>query len=196
MLSMSPQGETLNMSQPYVGQILMFAGNFPPSGWMTCSGQLLPISEYETLFNLIGTTYGGDGQSTFGLPDLQGRVAIHQGQGPGISQNYVVGAEAGTETVTLNSNQIPLHNHMLLANTATNGGTNQIPSSSTILANEGVSGGPTTPPKTYLPAGGTQVVMSNASIANAGGNQPHNNIQPVLAITYCISLFGIFPSPN
>jgi microcystin-dependent protein len=182
------------MSQPYVGQILMFAGNFAPSGWMTCQGQLLPISEYDTLFNLIGTTFGGDGQSTFGLPDLQGRVAIHQGQGPGISQNYVIGSKAGVETVTLNTNQMPQHNHMLLANTAA--GTTQNPSSNVILSNEGVSGGPTTPPKTYQTPAGTPVTMSAASIGSTGGNQPHENIQPVLTITYCISLFGIFPSQN
>src|SRR5271155_1968503 len=99
------------MAQPYVGQIMMFGGNFAPAGWMTCSGQLLPISEYETLFNLIGTTYGGDGQSTFQLPDMRSRVPIHMGQGTGLS-NYVLAQAAGTENVTLTTAQIPAHNHV------------------------------------------------------------------------------------
>src|SRR5881398_2326011 len=98
------------MAQPYVGEIRMFGGNFAPAGWEFCDGRLLPISEYETLFNLIGTTYGGDGQSTFGLPDLQGRVPIHAGQGPGITQNYVQGEKSGVETVTLSTQQMPAHN--------------------------------------------------------------------------------------
>src|SRR4029077_14583343 len=105
------------MSQPYVGQILMFGGNFAPAGWMTCSGQLLPISENETLFNLIGTTYGGDGQETFALPNLCGRVPIHMGTGGGLS-TYQIGEAAGTESVTLTTQQIPQHNHMVTTNTA------------------------------------------------------------------------------
>jgi microcystin-dependent protein len=181
------------MSQPFVGQIMMFAGNFPPSGWAICSGQLMPISENETLFNLIGTTYGGDGQSTFGLPDLQGRVAIHQGQGSGLS-NYVIGQKAGTETVTLNVNQIPQHNHFVA--TVTSPGNQSVPASNTILADENSTAQGGGNAFTYLPPGGAQVALPNASIGATGGNQPHNNIQPVMAITYCISLFGIFPSPN
>src|ERR1700744_3298393 len=110
------------MAQPYVGQIMMFAGNFAPAGWMTCQGQTLPISEYDTLFNLIGTTYGGDGQSTFKLPDLQGRVPIHQGPGGGLA-TYVMGQTGGAETVTLTTQQIPQHNHMVLANRNASGGT-------------------------------------------------------------------------
>src|SRR5438552_10310906 len=102
------------MGQPFVGEIRIFAGNFAPAGWMICDGQLLPISENDTLFNLIGTTYGGDGQETFALPDLQGRFPLHQGQGPGISQNYIIGEEAGVETVTLTNQQIPAHNHAAL----------------------------------------------------------------------------------
>src|SRR6478672_8078884 len=100
------------MAQPYVGEIRMFAGNFAPAGWMFCEGQLLPISEYETLFNLIGTTYGGDGQSTFALPDLRGRIPMHPGNG------HVQGERAGAETVTLTTSQIPVHNHALLATSA------------------------------------------------------------------------------
>src|SRR3954454_18422195 len=106
------------MAQPYVGEIKMFAGNFAPAGWMFCQGQLLPISENETLFNLIGTTYGGDGQSTFALPNLQSRIPVHQGQGPGITQNYTIGQQDGVEDVTLTVQQIPLHNHGFTASTA------------------------------------------------------------------------------
>src|SRR5258705_5310213 len=110
------------MAQPCVGEIRMFAGNFAPTVWMLCEGQLLPISESETLFQLIGTTYGGDGQSTFGLPDLQGRAPLHMGQGPGLS-NYIIGQLSGTESVTLTTNQIPSHNHlaMISSNPATSG---------------------------------------------------------------------------
>src|SRR6476659_7046180 len=106
------------MSQPYVGQILLFGGNFAPAGWMTCQGQSLPISENETLFNLIGTTYGGDGQETFNLPDLQGRLPVHMGKGPQVSQTYVIGEPFGTESVTLTSQQMPQHTHSFLASTA------------------------------------------------------------------------------
>src|SRR5947208_13945571 len=107
------------MSQPYVGEIRMFGGNFAPAGWAFCSGQLMPISENDTLFNLIGTTYGGDGQSTFALPDLQGRIPVDMGQGPGISQHYVQGEKFGVESVTLTVQQIPVHNHTSLASTDT-----------------------------------------------------------------------------
>src|ERR671921_268521 len=113
------------MAQPYVGEIRMFAGNFAPAGWMFCEGQLLPISENETLFQLIGTTYGGDGQSTFALPDLQGRVPIHMGSGPGVSQTYQIGEAGGVEQVTLTTAQIPAHNHAWLASTG--GGTSNTP---------------------------------------------------------------------
>ncbi len=182
------------MSQPYVGQILMFAGNFAPAGWMTCSGQLLPISEYDTLFNLIGTTYGGDGQSTFGLPDLQGRVPIHMGQGGGFS-NYSIGQFAGTESVSLNSNQLPSHNHLLATVNAP--GNQNTPSVSVVLANEQSGVGGTTEPFAYLPfSGANQVQLSTSSIGSSGTGVAHENRQPVLAVTYCISLFGIFPSPN
>src|SRR4029077_2744547 len=103
------------MGQPYVGEIRMFAGNFAPAGWMFCAGQLMPISENETLFNLIGTTYGGDGQETFALPDLQGRIPIHPGLGPGLSQTYQLAETGGVESVTLTTNTIPVHTHTLMA---------------------------------------------------------------------------------
>src|ERR1700743_244632 len=122
------------MSQPYVGQILMLGCNFPPAGWMFCDGQLLPISENETLFNLIGTTYGGDGQSTFALPDLRGRLPIHQGTGLGLS-TYIMCQPAGVERLTLTTQQIPIHNHPTMTNTS--GGTSTAPqSNSSILADE------------------------------------------------------------
>jgi len=180
------------MSQPYVGQILMFGGNFAPAGWQFCNGQLLPISEFEVLFQLIGTTYGGDGQSTFAVPDLRGRVPIHMGQGGGLS-NYVIGQASGTESVTLNTNQIPQHNHMAVV--ATTPGNQSVPVSNGILATENstAQGGNAF---TYLAPGGTQVAMAPSSISQVGGNQPHENVQPVLAVTYIISPFGVFPSQN
>lgn len=170
------------MAQPYVGEIRMFAGNFAPAGWMLCWGQLLPISENETLFNLIGTTYGGDGQSTFALPDLQSRVPMHMGQGPGITQNYVLAELAGVETVTLQTNQIPIHSHSFLASIGA-------PSS--------------TDPTNQVIAQSSQIHMFTEDVANkqmnlnslvpVGGSQPHENTQPYLAINFIISLFGIFP---
>jgi microcystin-dependent protein len=171
------------VSQPYVGEIRIFAGNFAPAGWALCNGQLLPISENETLFNLIGTTYGGDGQETFALPDLQGRTPVHAGQGPGISQNYQIGEEAGVEQVTLSVQQMPSHNHPMLASanpgTQANAAGNTISSSPSInFYIEGI------PPDASLNAG---------TLGPAGGGQPHENVQPYLCINYIISLFGIFP---
>lgn len=171
------------MGQPYVGEIRMFGGNFAPAGWMFCAGQLLPISEYETLFNLIGTTYGGDGQETFGLPNLQSRVPIHAGQGPGILQNYQQGEMAGVESVTLSTNQIPVHNHAFVASTAAGGENNA--AGNLIAASPSV--------KLFI----QDIPDSTLSPANAvtqiGGNQPHDNLQPYLCISFIISLFGIFP---
>jgi len=181
------------MSQPYVGQILMFAGNFAPAGWAVCAGQLMPISENDTLFNLIGTTYGGDGQSTFGLPAMGGRVPVHMGQGGGLS-NYVIGQSGGTEDVTLTTQQIPQHSHLVLANSAQ--GSASTPSNSTIMSSQSIGNGPNTP-SVYAPyAAGTAVTLPATAIQQTGGSQPHNNVQPVMAVTYCISLFGVYPSPT
>lgn len=167
------------MAQPYVGEIRLFAGNFAPAGWMLCNGQLLPISENETLFQLIGTNYGGDGQSTFALPDLRGRVPIHQGTG------FVLAQSGGVENVTLTIQQIPVHSHPLLASAdpanSPNPGGN--------VLGETIS---TTP---YF-AGPPAVALAPQSIAPVGGNQPHENLQPYQCINYIISLFGIFPSPT
>ena len=167
------------MAQPYVGEIRIFAGNFAPAGWMLCEGQLLPISENETLFQLIGTTYGGDGESTFALPDLRGRIPIHQGNG------FVLAEAGGAEEITLTASQIPAHTHPLLAasdnaSTANAQGNllSQIPS--------------------YTPYISAQATTATAptSIGPLGGSQPHTNFQPYLCVDFIISLFGIFPSPT
>lgn len=167
------------MAQPYVGEIRIFAGNFAPAGWMFCEGQLLPISENETLFQLIGTTYGGDGQSTFALPDLRGRIPIHQGNG------FILAEATGFEEITLTVNQIPAHSHAALATTNP----------------------ATTPnPQNGLPATGTiselywgdppEANGSPQALSPVGGSQPHTNFQPYLCVDFIISLFGIFPSPT
>jgi len=179
------------MGQPYVGEIRMFAGNFAPSGWQFCAGQLLPIANYDTLFNLIGTTYGGDGQNTFGLPDLRSRVPIHQGTGPGLP-TYVIGQQGGTENVTLTTQQIPVHTHAALAAGMTTSPTNA-PSNGVILSNEVLSnpqGGKVF--GTYVSS--STVTMAPQSIGSTGGSQPHDNLQPYLAVNFIISMFGVFPS--
>jgi microcystin-dependent protein len=183
------------MSQPYVGQILMFAGNFPPAGWMMCQGRIIPISENDTLFNLIGTTYGGDGQSTFGLPDLQGRVPVHMGTGGGLSP-YFIGQAGGSESVTLTTQQIPQHNHNALTFSGAPGGNSDRVTNSTFFADQAatVPGGGTV--YCYGTGGGSQQPMSPAIVGNAGQTQPHENIQPILTVTYIISLFGVYPTPT
>jgi microcystin-dependent protein len=183
------------MSQPYVGQIFMFAGNFAPAGWMACNGQIIPISENDVLFQLIGTTYGGDGESTFALPNLQGRIPIHMGQGAGLS-SYQIGQTGGAESVTLTTQQIPSHNHM--AQTSTVGGTSASPQSGSILADEVTQGAPSGGNAYAYVAGNTAPLapLPGNTVVNAGGNQPHENMQPFGVVLYCISLFGIFPTPN
>lgn len=167
------------MAQPYVGEIKMFAGNFAPAGWMFCEGQLLPISENETLFQLIGTTYGGDGESTFALPDLRGRIPIHQGNG------YILAETGGSEEVTLTVSQIPAHTHPVLASSDSGN------SSST-----GTYFGAGQDKLVYSAADATPVATANQTVANTGGSQPHNNFMPYLCVDYIISLYGIFPSPT
>ena len=174
----------------YVGEIRMFGGNFAPAGWAFCNGAVLPISENDTLFQLIGTTYGGDGQSTFQLPDLQGRVPLHQGQGAGLS-NRTIGESGGVESVTLTVNQIPVHTHAPQANSA--GGTTASPSNAIFASGNATQVNDyVTPYDNAQP----QVVLNSATIAADGGSQPHTNIQPTLAYSYIISLYGIFPSPT
>jgi microcystin-dependent protein len=166
------------MAQPYVGEIRMFAGNFAPAGWMFCEGQLLPISEYETLFNLIGTTYGGDGQSTFALPDLRGRLPIHQGNG------FVLAENGGAETITLTVSQIPAHSHPVIANG--NVGTQPSPAGN-FFAAAGV--------QLYAAAANAVPIAMHANLVGlTGGSQPHDNFAPYLCVDFIISLFGIFPS--
>jgi microcystin-dependent protein len=176
------------MGQPYVGEIRIFAGNFAPAGWMFCNGALLPISEYDTLFNLIGTTYGGDGQSTFALPNLQSRVPVHMGTGGG--GTYVLAQQGGTENVTLNTQQMPQHNHLV---NVTSGGQQVSPSAATYPANATSAQAGSINVYVAPPTGSK---LNAATIQNAGGSTPHNNIQPYVAINYIISLFGIFPTPT
>ena len=167
------------MAQPYVGEIRMFAGNFAPAGWMFCEGQLLPISENETLFQLIGTTYGGDGESTFALPDLRGRIPLHQGNGT------ILAETGGAEEITLTVNQIAAHSHPLLATTnaaATPNPANAVPAKG--LISELYWGDP-------ADANGAP-----SAVSAVGGSQPHTNFQPYLCVDFIISLFGIFPSPT
>jgi microcystin-dependent protein len=167
------------VSQPYVGEIRMFAGNFPPAGWAFCEGQLVPISENETLFNLIGTTYGGDGQNTFALPDLRGRLPIHQGNG------FTLAETGGAESVTLTMPQIPGHSHALLA--SNDSATISDPTNSVTG-----KGGATQIYRNANPGS----LMSGLAVAQAGGSQPHSNFQPYLCVDFIISLFGVFPSPT
>jgi microcystin-dependent protein len=166
------------MAQPYVGEIRMFAGNFAPTGWFFCEGQLLPISENETLFQLIGTTYGGDGQSTFALPDLRGRIPIHQGNG------FILAETGGAEEITLTVNQIPAHSHPLLVSLAR--GMRNTPGGN-LLARSGE--------QIYVKSA-ADVNMSAAAVSPVGGSQPHTNFQPYLCVNFIISLWGIFPSPT
>ena len=165
------------MAQPYVGEIRMFAGNFAPAGWMFCSGQLLPISENETLFQLIGTTYGGDGQSTFALPNLQSRVPVHQGGGVSLAET------GGVEDVTLTVAQIPAHSHPFVGSTDVANSPNPAGS---VLARSGQI-------QMFLNADATAAMSPNA-VGAVGGSQPHTNLQLYLVINFIISLFGIFPS--
>jgi microcystin-dependent protein len=154
--------------------------NFAPAGWAFCQGQLLPISENEVLFNLIGTTYGGDGQSTFGLPDLRGRVPIHQGS------NFVMAQIGGVEQVTLNTQQLPIHSHPLFAS-GNNGNTN-------LAQNNVLAASPT---KIYVAnSPNPNRAMNNLAITSTGSSQVHNNLQPYLAMNWIISLYGVFPSPT
>lgn len=167
------------MAQPYVGEIRMFAGNFAPAGWMFCDGQLLPIAENETLFNLIGTTYGGDGQSTFALPDLRGRLPVHQGNG------FILAQTGGAESVTLSTQQIPSHTHPALA--SLDAGTSPNPANAVLALNNVVE---------HYSGDATSSAMAATAITSTGGSQPHTNFQPYLCVNFIISLFGIFPPPS
>lgn len=169
------------MSSPFVGEVRPGGWNFAPAGWALCQGQLMSIAENDTLFNLIGTTYGGDGQSTFGLPDLQGRVPIHQGTNAGVT--FAIGQQGGVEQVTLNTSQLPIHTHPALASSS-NGNSNSV--GNNVLA--------AAAPKVYVPGAVPDAPMNPGMIQPQGGNQPHDNLQPYLTLTWVISLFGVFPS--
>jgi microcystin-dependent protein len=173
------------MAQPYVGEIRMFAGNFPPNGWMFCQGQPLAISENDVLFQLLGTMYGGDGQSTFNLPDLQGRLPLHFGTG-GDGVTYQQAEASGVEQVTLTTQQIPIHTHAHLCSTGNNAQVTPDPVNA-IASKSDLS--------QYSTAGAT-VAMGNPNMSSdpAGGSQPHTNFMPYLCINFIISLFGLFPS--
>jgi microcystin-dependent protein len=168
--------------EPYIGEIRMFAGNFAPNGWMFCEGQTLPISENDALFTLIGTTYGGDGQETFNLPNLASRVPIHMGTGPD-GTTYQIGEAAGTEQETLTTQQIPIHNHQLLASTGPGG-----------VNNPGGNITAESPSIQYLIEDTPSLAMNAQAISPVGGSQPHENCQPFLCINFIISLFGVFPT--
>ena len=170
------------MSEPFVGEIRMFAGNFAPRGWAFCDGQLLAVSQNDALFSLLGTIYGGDGRTTFGLPDMRGRIPIHAGSGPGLSPRRL-GAKAGAEKVTLTTNQLPSHTHPIQGSSA--------------LADSTDPGG-------RVPAQGTAIDLyatsapsinfSSSAVTNIGGSRSHSNLMPFLCINFIIALFGIYPS--
>lgn len=170
------------MGEPFVGEIRMFAGSFPPAGWAFCDGTPLPISENDQLFQLIGTTYGGDGETTFNLPNLASRIPVHMGQGPGLSNNYQLGETFGSENVTLTIQQIPSHTHAVVvsgdvANSTT--ASNNLPATTNQL-------------KIYTEASPTKNFSANA-LTPTGGSQPHENMMPFTVVSFIISLFGIYP---
>lgn len=167
------------MSQPYIGEIRMFGGNFAPAGWQFCDGSLLPIADNEALFNLIGTTYGGDGQTTFAVPDLRGRIPIHQGP------SYQLGTAGGAPQVTVGAAQMPGHTHTIVAsNDSANAAS---PGGNVVAAGLNALTYYSSPPL---------VAMAPSATTGVGGSQPHDNMQPYLCVNFIISLFGIFPSPN
>lgn len=167
------------MTEPFIGEICLFPYNFAPRGWALCNGQILPIAQNTALFSLLGTTYGGNGQTTFGLPDLRGRVPISSGQGLGLA-NRALGEAAGTESVTLTASQVPTHNHQVAVN-ATDATTSR-------------------PNGNYAATGGSYnsatdgTSLNSAAVSNSGGSQPHDNMPPYLTLNYCIALDGIYPS--
>lgn len=170
------------MSEPFIGEIKMFAGNFAPRGYAKCDGQLLAVAQNDALFSLLGTTYGGDGRTTFGLPGLRGRTPIHYGQGPGLTDRRI-GAKGGQERVTLVENDLPVHSHALRAE---NDAANSFGPANNVLAN--------TTTAIYVSGGSTS--MEGTSITNTGGGAAHNNVMPFQCICYIIALVGVYPSRN
>ena len=168
------------MSSPFIGEIRMFGGNFAPVGWAFCNGALIPISENDALFNLIGTTYGGDGQNTFALPDLQSRVPIHVGPG------FALGQSGGVESVTLTTSQIPAHSHVPQCFSNAQGGSLNTPQNGLWASS--------TTGSLYVSGTAPTNAMSADACGSAGGSQPHDNMLPFLVVNFIISLFGVFPS--
>ena len=178
------------MSDVYLGQIQAFGFSFAPRGWALCQGQLMNIQQNQALFALLGTTYGGNGTTTFGLPDLRGRVSNSQGQGPGLA-NYTLGELSGSENVTLNQTQMPLHNHLITTNNSQ--GTSPTPSGNVDAGVSFARG--QTPPNIYA-ASSDGTTLKAGTLTTAGGSQPHSNLQPYLTVNFCIALQGLFPSRN
>ena len=166
------------MSEPFLSEIRIVSFNYPPRGWAFCNGQLLQINQNQALFALLGTTYGGNGQTTFALPDLRGRVPMHTGNG------HTLGERAGTSSVTITQTQMPAHNHLI--NVTNNNGASPLPTGNYLGAVNAM----------YGPLGGSLTTMSPQSVTNVGGSQAHENRQPLLALSFCIALVGIFPSQN
>lgn len=174
------------MSEPYVAQITMFAGNFAPRGWAFCDGQLLAVAQNDALFSLLGTIYGGDGRTTFGLPDLRGRAAMHAGNGPGLS-TYRLGAKGGQERVTLTTNEMPLHNHGVTMRAESRGGNLTDPGGNMLASGSSIF-------RTNTPADDVRMDAAMIRQNNVGGSQSHNNLPPFQAVNYIIALVGIYPS--
>jgi microcystin-dependent protein len=174
------------MSDPTIGEIRMFGFPRIPSGWLACDGSLVSIAQYETLYTLLGTTFGGDGQNTFGVPDMRGRTPVHMGQGQGLSP-YSLGQTGGTETVTLTSNNLPAHNHLLAASTAA--GTVNTPGPKAVMA--GLS-----PQLMYQSSAASEisVKLTATAVAPSGGGQPHDNNAPTVTVNFCIAYEGLYPS--
>ena len=171
------------MADPFVAEARIFPFNFAPKGWAFCDGQLLPLSQNTALFSLLGTTYGGDGRSTFALPNMQGNAPMHPGQGPGLSL-HDLGETGGSASVTLLASEIPSHSHGMIAATST--ATKSVPSGNSLSRASGAT-------PYVAPAGAPIVQMSDMSLAPSGGDQPHNNMQPYLTLSFCIALQGVFP---
>ena len=194
MASFANTNQMQAQSDPFIGEIVMFAGNFAPRGWAFCEGQLLPISQNTALFSLLGTTYGGDGRTTFGLPDLRGRLAIHAGTGPGLSTRNL-GAKFGSENETLTINQLPSHNHLATSTTEiavnTSAGEEGIGNGQHLTSHFNAFNAAATDDKTLGGSGST-----TTTTGNTGGNQAHTNMQPSIAINYIICVQGVFPSRN
>ncbi len=173
------------MAEPFIGEIRMFAGNFAPRGWAFCDGQLLAVAQNDALFSLFGTIYGGDGRTTFGLPDLRGRVPVHMGQGPGLTDRRI-GARGGAETVTVNGNQLPQHSHALRGSTSL--GSDTSPAGNVPATGAGAN--------LYKAGAAAEVTMDAEAITAAGAGQSHANVMPFQCVHFIVSLVGIYPSRN